>query len=227
MAATSPISAASHAAFGGGDFLLTSVNMRWYWSNFLGGEADDTTSLAAPVRSDLADLPPLYLSAAGLDPLRDDTSRLAQRLSEAGARFRFDHVPGVVHGCLRIGQRRIGGEGGAAQTDQHLPLGTRRKLLLRVLGTGGDDADALVAHGAAHRARLAGRVAAQGGDAHLHRAVMIGERVRPEALTDPGQQTLRRRGADDSDAAERRGRRTRPRLPPATPPSGRGADRGR
>ncbi|HEV7260336.1 MAG TPA: alpha/beta hydrolase [Bosea sp. (in: a-proteobacteria)] len=93
---------ASHAAFGGGDFLLTSANMRWYWNNFLGQEADSTASLAAPVRSDLSGLPPLYLSAAGLDPLRDDTIRLAHRLGEAGARFRFDHVPGVVHGCLRM-----------------------------------------------------------------------------------------------------------------------------
>ena len=92
----------SHAAFGGGDYLLTSANMRWYWDNFLGGEPDTTVSLAAPVRADLAGLPPLYLSAAGLDPLRDDTVRLAQRLSEAGVPFRFDHVPGVVHGCLRM-----------------------------------------------------------------------------------------------------------------------------
>lgn len=92
----------SHAAFGGGDYLLTSANMRWYWDNFLGGEPDTTVSLAAPIRADLAGLPPLYLSAAGLDPLRDDTVRLAQRLSEAGVPFRFDHVPGVVHGCLRM-----------------------------------------------------------------------------------------------------------------------------
>ena len=68
---------ASHAEFGDGDYLLTSVNMRWYWTNFLGREGADTTSLAAPVRSDLSGLPPLYLSAAGLDPLRDDTLQLA------------------------------------------------------------------------------------------------------------------------------------------------------
>lgn len=92
----------SHAAFGGGDYLLTSANMRWYWDNFLGGEPDATTSLAAPIRADLAGLPPLYMSAAGLDPLRDDTVRLAQRLAEAGVPFRFDHVSGVVHGCLRM-----------------------------------------------------------------------------------------------------------------------------
>ena len=95
-------STASHAAFGSGTYLLSSASMRWYWTNFLGGLPDDTGSLAAPVRSDLANLPPLYLSAAGLDPLRDDTVLLAARLAGAGALFRFDHVPGVVHGCLRM-----------------------------------------------------------------------------------------------------------------------------
>ncbi|MET0741969.1 MAG: alpha/beta hydrolase fold domain-containing protein, partial [Microvirga sp.] len=93
---------ASHAAFGGGEYLLTSVNMRWYWTNFLGAEPDEAASLSKPVRQDLGGLPPLYLSAAGLDPLRDDTTRLALRLADAGVPFRFDHVPGVVHGCLRM-----------------------------------------------------------------------------------------------------------------------------
>jgi acetyl esterase len=92
----------SHAAFGGGDYLLTSQNMRWYWNNFLGREGDDTRTLATPVRHDLSGLPPLYLSAAGLDPLRDDSIVLAERLAAAGVPFRCDHVPGVVHGCLRM-----------------------------------------------------------------------------------------------------------------------------
>ncbi|MBM6595150.1 alpha/beta hydrolase [Microvirga pudoricolor] len=95
-------STASHAAFGGGDYLLTSVNMRWYWTNFLGPEGDDAASLATPVRHDLSGLPPLYLSAAGLDPLRDDTLQLAEKLAASGISFRCDHVPGVVHGCLRM-----------------------------------------------------------------------------------------------------------------------------
>jgi acetyl esterase len=93
---------ASHAEFGGGAYLLTSANMSWYWSNFLGQEGPDTTSLAAPVRRDLSGLPPLYLSAAGLDPLRDDTLQLAEKLAASGIPFRCDHVPGVVHGCLRM-----------------------------------------------------------------------------------------------------------------------------
>jgi acetyl esterase len=92
----------SHAAFGGGDYLLSSVNMRWYWNNFLGEQGDETTTLAVPVRHDLHGVPPLYLSAAGLDPLRDDTLDLAARLARAGVLFRCDHIPGVVHGCLRM-----------------------------------------------------------------------------------------------------------------------------
>jgi acetyl esterase len=92
----------SHASHGNGDYLLSTEGMRWYWDNFLGGEGVDTKSLAAPYHSDLSGLPPLYLSAAGLDPLRDDTVMLAEKLVKAEADFRFDHVPGVVHGYLRM-----------------------------------------------------------------------------------------------------------------------------
>jgi len=91
----------SHARFGEG-YLLTTVNMRWYWRNYLGAAFDAPPPLAAPLNADLAGLPPLYLTAAGLDPLADDTVRLADRLAAAGTAFRYDHVPGVVHGCLRM-----------------------------------------------------------------------------------------------------------------------------
>lgn len=91
----------SHARFGEG-YLLTTANMRWYWRNYLGTAFDAPPVLAAPLNADLAGLPPLYLTAGGLDPLADDTLRLADRLAAAGVAFRHDHVPGVVHGCLRM-----------------------------------------------------------------------------------------------------------------------------
>ncbi|MGN6097821.1 MAG: alpha/beta hydrolase [Bosea sp. (in: a-proteobacteria)] len=91
----------SHARFGEG-YLLTTANMRWYWRNYLGAALDAPPPLAAPLHADLAGLPPLYLAAGGLDPLADDTLRLADRLAAAGGAFRHDHVPGVVHGCLRM-----------------------------------------------------------------------------------------------------------------------------
>lgn len=93
---------ASHASLGGGGFVLSSARMRWYWDNFLGAEPHETPSLAAPGRAALEGLPPLYLAAAGLDPLLDDTLALARRLAHAGVAHRCDVVPGVIHGFLRM-----------------------------------------------------------------------------------------------------------------------------
>jgi acetyl esterase len=91
----------SHRRLGSGDWLLSTERMRWYWSNFLGQTAADHP-IAAPLRADCAGLPPLYLSAAALDPLVDDTTMLAMRLAAAGVRYRLDVWPGVVHGFLRF-----------------------------------------------------------------------------------------------------------------------------
>ena len=93
---------ASQRRLGNGEWQLTAEMMGWYWRNFLGTADFDTNSLAAPYRADLTGLPPLYLLAAGLDPLLDDTVMLAEKLAQADVPFRFDHVPGVVHGYLRM-----------------------------------------------------------------------------------------------------------------------------
>lgn len=92
---------ASHRRFGGGDYILSSARMRWYWQNYLGALPPDTTALAAPLRADLRGLPRLYLNAAGLDPLLDDTLLLAMRLAHAGTACELDLLPGVVHGCMQ------------------------------------------------------------------------------------------------------------------------------
>jgi acetyl esterase len=91
----------SHARLGT-DYLLTTAGMRWYWRNYLGANFDAPAPLATPLRADLSGLAPLYIVAAGLDPLSDDTTSLATRLASVGASFRYDHVPGVVHGFLRM-----------------------------------------------------------------------------------------------------------------------------
>ncbi len=77
--------------------------MRWYWSNFLGPyPADAAPAACAPLFAPLEGLPPLYLNAAGLDPLLDDTTILSSRLASAGVRHTLDIWPGVVHGFLRL-----------------------------------------------------------------------------------------------------------------------------
>ena len=90
----------SHRLFGDGSFGLTTERMRWYWGNFLGAAADVPPLIAAPLDADLRGLPPLYLMAAGLDCLRDDTFALAERLEAIGAVHEVATVPGVIHGFL-------------------------------------------------------------------------------------------------------------------------------
>ena len=58
----------------------------------------DDTKVAAL----LADLPPLYLNAAEIDPLCSDSQRLAARLHALGRGDVFDLVPGVTHGFMQM-----------------------------------------------------------------------------------------------------------------------------
>lgn len=90
----------SHRLFGNGEFGLTTDRMNWYWRNYLGPAHATPPASAAPLGAVLDGLPPLYLVAAGLDPLRDDTLALAQALSAIGVSHELDIVPGVIHGFL-------------------------------------------------------------------------------------------------------------------------------
>ena len=77
----------SHAAFGGGEYLLSTATMRWFWDHYVPEPARRRDPLVSPLYADLRGVPPLYVSAAELDPLRDDSERLARRLLEAGVDF--------------------------------------------------------------------------------------------------------------------------------------------
>ena len=97
---------ASHRRFGDGSYLLSTERMKWFWGNFLGKEPLDDPGLAAPLYASddaLAGLPPLYLNAAGLDPLLDDSLLLSTRLAHVGVFARLDVFPGVVHGFQQMG----------------------------------------------------------------------------------------------------------------------------
>jgi len=98
------IQSSSHGRNGDGRFMLASQRMQWYWANFL-GNASRMDAIAQPLLasdSDLAALPPLYLTAAGLDPLLDDSLRLAARLAGLDLSVQLDVVPGVVHGFMQM-----------------------------------------------------------------------------------------------------------------------------
>jgi acetyl esterase len=77
--------------------VLTAKTMAWYWDTYLGGkQADSRVDILRT--ADLSGLPPTLVVAAGLDPLRDEASLLADRLVEAGVDTLLSVYDGAVHG---------------------------------------------------------------------------------------------------------------------------------
>jgi acetyl esterase len=73
------------------------------WRSYLGGETSEVSGYAAPMRAtDLADLPPAYLSTAENDPLRDEGIYYALALLQAGVSVELHHYPGTFHGSTMI-----------------------------------------------------------------------------------------------------------------------------
>jgi acetyl esterase len=94
----------SHRRNGGGEFVLTSERMRWFWGNYL-GQASPFDPIGAPLHADLAGLPPMHLTAAELDCLADDTWLLAKRLAEARVPHEVRAYRGVIHGFLQMSRQ--------------------------------------------------------------------------------------------------------------------------
>ena len=94
----------SHLRCGQGQFGLTTEKMAWYRAHYLSGtRRDPADPRVSPLLADLQGLPPIFLNAAGLDPLRDDSLLLAQRLAQANVPCQLKVVEGVVHGFMQMG----------------------------------------------------------------------------------------------------------------------------
>ena len=120
---------ASYREFGGGGFFLTEEKMRFYWSVYARDQADRLNPLAAPLRADLAGLPPTLVQLAELDVLRDEGTRLVARLQAAGVPTETEVFHGVIHGFVRATGRV------AKARDAVTKAGT---WLTRALRPGGD-----------------------------------------------------------------------------------------
>ncbi|MFN3614903.1 MAG: alpha/beta hydrolase fold domain-containing protein, partial [Rubrimonas sp.] len=95
---------ASHRAPGVG-YGLTRARMMAYWDRYMPDPAARENPLASPLKADdaaLAALPPLWMNAADLDPLRDDALRLRDRLRALGREDPFVLHPGVIHGFMQM-----------------------------------------------------------------------------------------------------------------------------
>lgn len=96
---------ASYKRFGPGGYFLTEEKMRFYWSVYAPEEATRLNPLAAPLRADLAGLPPTLVQLAELDVLRDEGEALTAKLRAAGVTTEYELVTGVIHGFLRASGR--------------------------------------------------------------------------------------------------------------------------
>jgi acetyl esterase len=73
----------------------------WHW--YLGDHNDEVSAYAAPARStDLAGLPPAFISTMEFDPLRDEGIIYAMRLLEAGVPVELHQYPGTFHGSSLV-----------------------------------------------------------------------------------------------------------------------------
>ena len=94
---------ASHKLCGGGQFGLSSAKMAWYRQQYLcGSRQNPDDPRVSPALGNLQGLPPIYMNAAGLDCLRDDSVLLSQRLGQAGVAHEFKVVAGVTHGFMQM-----------------------------------------------------------------------------------------------------------------------------
>jgi len=81
---------------------LTRTEMELCWRTYLGA-ADPADPDAAPLGADVAGAPPAAIALAGIDPLRDDGARYAQRLRDAGVPVELEVYDDMIHGFLRWG----------------------------------------------------------------------------------------------------------------------------
>jgi acetyl esterase len=83
---------------------LSQTQMRWIWESYLERPEQRNDWRAAPLLADFAGLPPAQLIVGRLDPLLDDSQRLAERLKEAGVPCELTIYDGINHGFIRYGR---------------------------------------------------------------------------------------------------------------------------
>ena len=84
-----------------GEFLWHAPNNRFAWNALLGHEpgGDNVSHYAAPARAtDLAGLPPTFLSVGALDLFVEENLEFGRRLMRAGVPVELHIWPGAIHG---------------------------------------------------------------------------------------------------------------------------------
>jgi acetyl esterase/lipase len=84
--------------FGNGTDLITSADIEMIFDQMHQNKSDYSNPLAFPLLSkNLTGLPPMYIVASGIDPIKDESIKLAMRLQEEGQEYYLSMWPGVGH----------------------------------------------------------------------------------------------------------------------------------
>ena len=91
----------SHRRMGGGDYLIDNDRLAWFWRQYIGPDWKESRHPeAVPVHASTAQLrgvAPALLITAGLDPMRDEGKRYADKLTNAGVAVEAKTYDGVTH----------------------------------------------------------------------------------------------------------------------------------
>ena len=83
--------------------ILTSHDMRWYWSTYSAGQDCSADWRFSPARAeDLAGVAPAIIAIAGVDPLRDDGLDYASALARADVPVSMLYFPRQPHGFFNF-----------------------------------------------------------------------------------------------------------------------------
>jgi acetyl esterase len=76
---------------------LNKKMMLWFVQNVINDEGDLSNRLIDVVSADLSNLPPTVVVTAGIDPLRSDGQKLAEKLRHAGVAVEHRNYQGATH----------------------------------------------------------------------------------------------------------------------------------
>ncbi len=95
----------SRRCFGGSEDGMDSRDLAYYRECLLNSPDEVKDRRYDLLRNDLSGLPELFIAAAELDPVLDDSRALAEMLSAIGAPHKFKIYGGVLHGFLHYSRR--------------------------------------------------------------------------------------------------------------------------
>ena len=93
----------SYKEFTADGFVLSKLDMEWFWNYYIPNAKDRENPYASPARArDLKNLPPAHIITASHDPLRDEGEAFAELLKKSGNKVKVKRYEGVVHGFVSL-----------------------------------------------------------------------------------------------------------------------------